>query len=168
MAGGGYLYFRYNHLMLKLIPMTATEYEVFLERTIPEYAEDKIRAGVWAESEALEQSRREFSADLPQGLQTKNQYLYTLYNGTQAVGLIWLRANMDRPMKSGFVLELYVDEKQRGKGYGRQAMLLIEQRARELGLKSIGLHVFGPNEIARHLYESIGYEVTSVNMSKTI
>ena len=61
--------------MSKLIPMTQTEYEVFLERTIPEYAADKVRAGQWAESEALERSRKEFLSDLPQGVQTKDNYL---------------------------------------------------------------------------------------------
>jgi ribosomal protein S18 acetylase RimI-like enzyme len=154
--------------MSKLVPMTQIEYKVFLERTISEYAKDKVRAGDWAESEALERSRKEFLADLPQGIQTKNQYLYTLYDEDQSVGLIWLRANVDRPTKDGFILELYVDEKQRGKGYGKQAMLLIEEKARGLGLKSIGLHVFGVNKVARNLYEAVGYEVTSVNMSKTI
>ena len=154
--------------MSKLIPMTQAEYEVFLERTIPEYAEDKVRSGDWAESEALERSRREFLADLPQGIQSKNQYLYTLYDDDQAVGLIWLRANVDRPTRDGFILELYVDEEQRGKGYGKQAMLLIEEKARELGLKSIGLHVFGSNKAARNLYEAVGYEITSLNMSKRL
>jgi ribosomal protein S18 acetylase RimI-like enzyme len=148
--------------------MTQAEYEVFLERTIPEYAADKVRAGQWAESEALERSRKEFLADLPQGVQTKDNYLYTLYDGDTAVGLIWMRAYLDRPTKEGFIFELYVDENQRGKGYGKQAMLLIEEKARELGLKAIGLHVFGSNKVARTLYETIGYEVTSVNMSKTI
>lgn len=148
--------------------MTETEYEVFLERTIPEYAEDKVRAGDWAESEALERSRNEFLVDLPQGVQTPNNYLYTLYDGDNAVGLIWMRANVDRPTKDGFIFELYVEEKYRGKGYGKQAMFLIEEKARGLGLKSIGLHVFGSNQIARNLYEAAGYEVTSVNMSKTL
>ncbi len=154
--------------MSKLIPMTQAEYDVFLERTIPEYAEDKVRAGYWAESEALEKSRKEFSDLLPEGIQTKNHYLYTLYDNDQAVGLIWLCANVDRPTKNGFIFELYVDESQRGKGYGKEAMLLIEEKARDLGLKSIGLHVFGSNKIARNLYEGIGYEVTSVNMSKAL
>jgi len=154
--------------MSKLVPMTETEYEVFLERTIPEYAEDKVRAGYYAESDALERSRKEFLALLPQGVHTKNHYLYTLYDGDDAVGLIWLRANVDTPLKDGFIFELYVDEKQRGKGYGKQAMLLIEEKARELGLKSIGLHVFGSNKIARNLYEAVGYQVTSVNMSKSL
>ncbi len=154
--------------MSKLIPMTQTELEVFLERTIPEYAEDKVRAGHWAESEALERSRKEFADELPQGLQTKNNYLYTLYDGNDAVGMIWMRANVDRPTNDGFILELYVEESQRGKGYGKQIMLLIEEKARELGLKAIGLHVFGSNKVAQNLYKAVGYEVTSVNMSKTL
>jgi ribosomal protein S18 acetylase RimI-like enzyme len=148
--------------------MTQTELEVFLERTIPEYAEDKVRAGHWAKSEALERSRKEFTDELPQGLQTQNNYLYTLYDGENAVGLIWMRANVDRPTNDGFILELYVEENQRGKGYGKQIMLLIEEKARELGLKAIGLHVFGSNKIAQNLYKAVGYEVTSVNMSKTL
>lgn len=148
--------------------MTPAEYEVFLERTIPEYAADKVRAGQWAESEALERSRKEFLADLPQGVQTKDNYLYTLYDGDTAVGLIWMRAYLDRPTKDGFIFELYVNENQRGKGYGKQAMLLVEEKARELGLKSMSLHVFGSNKIARNLYEALGYEITSVNMNKTL
>ena len=79
-----------------------------------------------------------------------------------------MRANVDRPTKDGFILELYVEEDQRGRGYGKQAMLLIEEKARELGLKSIGLHVFGSNQIARNLYEAVGYEIKSVNMSKVL
>jgi ribosomal protein S18 acetylase RimI-like enzyme len=148
--------------------MTPAEYEVFLERTIPEYASDKIRAGQWVESEALERSRKEFLADLPQGVQTRDNYLYTLFDGDTAVGLIWMRTYLDRPTKEGFIFELYVEEKYRGKGYGKQAMFLIEEKARELGLKSIGLHVFGSNKIARNLYEAVGYEVTNVNMSKAL
>lgn len=154
--------------MSKLIPMTQTEYDAFLKRIIPEYADDKVRAGYWAESEALGKSHNEFKGLLPQGLQTKKHYFYTLYDVDQSVGMIWLRANLDHPTQDGFIFELYIDENQRGKGYGRQAMLLIEEKARELGLKSIGLHVFGSNKVARNLYESVGYETTSVNMSKTL
>lgn len=154
--------------MPKLIPMTQAEYEVFLERTVSEYAADKVRAGQWDGSDALERSRMEFLDDLPQGVETKNQYLYTVFDREQAVGLIWLSVNSNDPAKSGFISELYVDEGWRGKGYGRQAMLLIEEKARELGLKSIGLHVFGVNQAARNLYEAVGYEITSLNMKKVL
>ena len=69
--------------------------------------------------------------------------------------MIWLRADLVGPIKNGFIFELYVDEKFRGKGYGKQAMLLIAEKARKLGLTSLGLHVFAVNNVARNLYESV-------------
>ena len=159
---------QYNHPMPTLIPMTQPEYEAFVERVIPEYAADNVRAGYWSESEALEKSREATEKLLPNGLQTENHYLYTLYDGSDAVGMIWIRADLESPIKNGFIFELYVDEKFRGKGYGKQAMLLIEEKARELGLKSLGLHVFAVNTVARKLYESVGYEVSSLNMTKKL
>ncbi len=154
--------------MLKLIPMTQPEYEAFLARIIPDYAAENVRAGYWDEAEALEKSRKQTEELLLQGLQTKNHYLYTLYDGENAVGMIWLRADVDRPKKSGFIFDVEIDEKFRGKGYGKQVMLLIEDKARELGLQSIGLHVFASNKVARNLYESIGYETSSLNMIKQL
>ncbi len=148
--------------------MTQPEFDAFLAQAVPEYAADNVRAGYWDEAEALEKSRKEFEMLLPQGLQSENHYLYTVYNGENAVGLIWMRANMDRPTKSGFIFDIRIDEKFRGKGYGKQAMLLIEEKARELGLKSIGLHVFAYNKVAKNLYESIGYDVSSLNMVKKL
>ena len=154
--------------MSKLVPMTQPEYEAFLARLIPEYAADNVKAGYWDEAEALEKSRKQTESLLPQGLQTRDHYLYTLYDGDEAVGLIWLRAETDRPKKSGFIFDVEIGEKFRGKGYGKQIMLLIEGKARELGLQSIGLHVFASNSVARNLYESIGYEVSSLNMIKNL
>ena len=154
--------------MSKLIPMTQPEYDAFLERLIPEYAADNVRAGYWDESEALENSRKETARLLPEGLQSKDHYLFSLYDGDQAVGIIWLKANVDRPVKSGFIFHVEIKEEFRGKGYGKQIMLLIEEKARELGLKSIGLHVFGYNTAAKNLYEGIGYETSSLNMIKKL
>ena len=42
------------------------------------------------------------------------------------------------------------------------------EKARELDLKSIGLHVFAYNKVAKNLYESMGYEVSSLNMIKKL
>jgi ribosomal protein S18 acetylase RimI-like enzyme len=148
--------------------MTQSEYDVFYARLVPEYAADNVRAGYWDESEALEKSRKQTEQLLSHGLQTKDHYLYTLYDGDQAVGLIWLKANPDQPVKSGFIFDVEIEEKFRGKGYGRQIMTLIEGKARELGLKSMGLHVFAYNNVAKHLYESLGYEVSSLNMMKQL
>jgi ribosomal protein S18 acetylase RimI-like enzyme len=45
---------------------------------------------------------------------------------------------------------------------------LVEARARELGAKSVELHVFGHNYVAQALYEKVGYNVTSITMAKPI
>ena len=74
--------------MPTLVPMTQVEYDAFIERVVPEYAEDKVRAGQWAASDALERSRKEYLDDLPQGVETKSQYLYTVFEGDKEVGMI--------------------------------------------------------------------------------
>ena len=47
-------------------------------------------------------------------------------------------------------------------------MLLLEEELRERGIPRIGLNVFGRNAVARHLYESVGYQISSIQMSKDI
>ena len=151
--------------MSTLLPMSGPEFDLFLERSIPEYAEDKVRAGNWTEAESLERSRKEFEELLPQGLNTSDNFLYTLYNDDKEVlGMIWIKVDQ----LSAFIYEVYIEEKFRGKGNGKSIMLLLEEKAREMGLKTLKLHVFGSNHVARRLYETVGYETTNVNMSKTL
>ena len=47
-------------------------------------------------------------------------------------------------------------------------MLLGEEHARSHGARSLGLSVFGFNTGARGLYDSLGYETTSVKMLKKL
>lgn len=158
---------RYNHPMTKLAPMTQTEYDAFLARSVPEYAAEHVRAGDWLESESLEKSRKEFDMLLPQGLKSEDNFLYTLHDGDDAVGMIWMKVK-NQPLKSGFIYDVFIEERFRGKGHGKTLMLLLEEKARELELKSLDLHVFGSNHVARKLYETIGYEIKHVMMSKTL
>jgi ribosomal protein S18 acetylase RimI-like enzyme len=47
-------------------------------------------------------------------------------------------------------------------------MLLAEEQAHGAGATEIGLNVFGYNAVARGLYESLGYETTSLQMRKEL
>ena len=60
------------------------------------------------------------------------------------------------------------DEAFRGRGYGREAMLLAEAEARGRGMRSIGLKVHGSNAAARSLYASLGYDVITQQMKKSL
>lgn len=147
--------------------MTQNEYELFLERSISEYAAEHVRAGDWLESESLEKARKEFDTLLPQGLNTQDNFLYTLHDGADAIGMIWMKVRY-QPAKHGYIYDVYIEEKFRGKGYGKSLMFLLEEKAREMELISLDLHAFGHNHVARNLYETIGYEVTHVMMSKKL
>ena len=151
-----------------LAPMTQVEFDTYFEILVPDYAADNVRAGYWAEDEALEKSRKQTEGLLSEGLQTKDHYLYTLRDNDQYIGMIWLKAELDRPVKSGFIFDVRIEEEFRGKGYGKEIMLLIEEKARELGIKRMGLHVFGYNDVAKNLYERIGYKYSSYNMLKDL
>jgi ribosomal protein S18 acetylase RimI-like enzyme len=47
-------------------------------------------------------------------------------------------------------------------------MLAAEALLREEGKAAVDLNVFGFNTIARHLYESMGYEVVATQMTKKL
>ena len=156
--------------MIRLDPMTHADLGPFEEHDILEYAAEQTRGGFWSEAEAIERSRQEHKKLLPDGLATKNHFLYTIQDADQgrAVGALWLMVNLDSPRPSGFILDLEIDEPYRRKGYGRAAMLELERLARGMGLRQLGLNVFAHNAGARALYESLGYGLGSLNMLKDL
>ncbi len=156
--------------MVKLVPMTQAEFEAFEEHDILEYAEAEVRAGYWSEADALEKARAAHRRLLPDGLATKDHYLYTIREVKRdaAVGVLWMMVNVESAKPSGFVCDIEIRPSQRRKGYARAAMLELEAVSRAMGLQQLGLHVFAYNNAARALYESLGYTVASVNMLKDL
>ena len=45
------------------------------------------------------------------------------------------------PKNTLFIYDIVIEEHRRGKGYGKAALLLLEDRARALGKRRIALHV---------------------------
>lgn len=154
--------------MIRLVPMTKNEFEIYLETAIPDYAAVKVSAGDWSEEEALERSHKSYHGLLPQGVQTEHNYLFCIQieESDEKIGMVWMKH--EAPRTHGFIFDISLDEAQRGKGYGKQAMLALEEKARDLGLETIGLHVFAYNTAAMKLYKGLGYEVTSQNMTKRL
>ncbi len=60
------------------------------------------------------------------------------------------------------------DEEFRRRGYGRQALLTLEAKVKDLGIDKIALHVFAHNRVAQALYESAGFEMTGIYMTKKL
>ncbi len=156
--------------MVILNSMTEQDYEGFLSQSIIDYAEDKVKAGTWAPSEAQELSRKSFEQLLPEGLNTPNSYLYAVVDPAVdvKVGYLWIHIS-DEPLgRSAFIYDIMIYENFQGKGYGTQTMSALEEEAKRLQVDKILLHVFGHNKIALGLYQKMGYEVTDISMSKRL
>ena len=151
--------------MVKLEPLRQENFEQFLEREIREYAVDHVRNGNWPTEGALERSKQEFEQYLPDGIHSRDQYLYSIIddNGNQ-IGVLWVQ------VKDGtaFILDFVIDEAFRGKGYGKQALAAMDEKLRSMKVESVGLHVFGDNITAQELYKKAGFRITGIHMKKVL
>jgi RimJ/RimL family protein N-acetyltransferase len=142
------------------------ELPAWLEAARRFYVNDLERHAGLTKTEAEEKAVRDHRALFPDGKPIAGQHLFTIEDeGGGAIGRLWFAAR-----SSGVVwlYEIELDERVRGRGLGREAMLAFEQRARELGAEKVTLNVFGGNEVARSLYRSLGYAEESVHMGKRL
>lgn len=154
--------------MVSLRKMTDDEFEAFFDDDIAAFASEKVRAGNWSPEESIEKSRAAHSRLLPEGLHSPHQHFFTIEAEGEAVGRLWLSTDPEAGAGTGFIYDLFVEEKSRRRGVASEAMRLLEREARRLGLTRLALHVFAFNTQARDLYDKLGYQVTNLNMAKSI
>jgi mycothiol synthase len=84
------------------------------------------------------------------------------------VGWVWYgRHGPDRP-GMGWIYQLDVDEPHRSQGYGTAILAAAEADLVRHGVRSAGLFVRGDNVRAQRLYERLGFELMSQEMSKPL
>ena len=156
--------------MVRLEKMAAEDFDTYIEKLTANYAKDNVRSGRWTREEALEKSVSQINSLLPEGIETQNHVFFSIVDeGTgDVVGYIWLHIAPGEGPKKAFIYDLIIFEKFRKRGYGRAALVALEEYAKEKGIASISLHVFAHNAAAFSLYRKMGYEVTSMNMTKNI
>jgi ribosomal protein S18 acetylase RimI-like enzyme len=150
--------------------MTESEFKTYLAEDIKVLAEVNVRNGYWDESDALEKSKQAHDQLLPDGLATKDQYLFSIVEETngEAVGVLWLEIKSNRPIPSAFIYDIRINEGLRGRGYGRQSLYAAENLLRSMNIKTLSLHVFADNTAAKKLYDKAGFAVISYNMRKNL
>lgn len=156
--------------MVRLVPMTESEFQAYRKFAVEDYAQEHVRAGNWHPSEALQKAEKEFAQLLPDGVASKKQHLYTIMddqNGLK-VGMIWFAVNDKAPRPFVFIYDFLVYEEFRRRGYGTQTLRALEERVKEMGIDTIRLHVFGYNQAAVDLYQKVGFEMTNINMAKRL
>lgn len=153
---------------VSLVPVTPERFPTWRERSCAEYESDLIALGE-APQAARQHASDSMERAFPANASTVSNAVFDLVDDTgEAVGYLWVGRDLSGDITSWWVWDVVVDPAHRGKGLGRMAMQLAEDYARSQGALTLGLSVFGFNKVARGLYESLGYETTSVKMRKRL
>jgi ribosomal protein S18 acetylase RimI-like enzyme len=153
---------------LSLRPMTDDEFAAWWDLTIAQHAQLVSNATGRPLETELDDARQLLPKVLPAGQATEGMDFFVLEDGSAIdVGWLWLGRSPNDP-DAGFVWDIIIDEPFRGRGFGRAAMLAAERHFVGQGKTRVGLQVSGGNDVARTLYESLGYSTIMTEMSKRL
>jgi ribosomal protein S18 acetylase RimI-like enzyme len=156
--------------MIVLRPMTPIEFDEFKKNSQHDFATVLASTEHIAISECLKNASEQFDRLVPEGLASSDQYFFKALDETlgEPIGYLWLGVQNRFGRKIMSINDIQVSVINRGKGFGKQLMKLVESEAKKVGAVRIRLHVFHSNEIAKKLYLSMGFQVTSLNMIKDL
>jgi len=156
--------------VLQLRSMREGEYAAYLEYFIPDYAIEVAASFGLSAADALARVQREIAADLPDGIHTEGHRLLCLVDPAGSaealVGYLWIKPDLAN--RSVFINDFEILPAHRGLGLGKQAMAVLARDMRREGFEQIRLRVAPDNARARHVYEAAGFQVTGINMSKSL
>ena len=135
-------------LEIKLVKLDEAPFHEYREHLARDYAEDKVRAGVWSQAEAESRSSRELDELLPEGPATRDHFLYLVWDDSvpAEVGIVWFAVKNSGVGRTIWIYDIIIHERFRRRGYARRTLELVDDKARELGASTVELHVFGHNE----------------------
>lgn len=157
-------------MAIRFVPFGEADFMSWLLQAIPAFALTNVQDGRWTLAESIEKSQQAHAELLPQGLQTPGQFFVHLHDAaTDApVGSMWWAEAPKGGVLEAYVYNIEIDAALRGRGHARAAFAELERDVRTRGVAQLGLHVFGHNAGARRLYESLGFEPTSITLRKVL
>jgi ribosomal protein S18 acetylase RimI-like enzyme len=154
---------------LTIRPMRADEYAPWLANEVTAYAADLTDSGTLSAADAAQVSIAGYEELLPDGLATPGSEWAVVEADRLAVATIWVSHDLTDvgalPGGLSFVYSVETVPGQRGRGYGRAAMLAGEAMTARAGNTHLALNVFGHNNAAIRLYDKLGYRVLDQSRS---
>ncbi len=148
--------------------MSQDEYSKYSEPQLESYAQDIARNFKRPIDEVRIDAKEQVNRTLKDGLSTQGHFLFNVIEKKtgETIGRIWY--NVEKDKKRAFLYDILIHKAYRGKGYGRKTLQLLEAKLRDMGIKQLGLHVFGDNQVAINLYKTQDYYTASFNMQKDL
>ena len=94
--------------------------------------------------------------------------VFVLRSDDDHAGMLWMGVSKDQYTcdDTGYLLGLFVEERLRGRGFGKELVRSAESWCKEKHLISMTLNVGSVNSGALALYESMGYKCQSIVMRR--
>ena len=155
---------------LKMIPMTTTDFERFVESSSTDYAEQCRLTDLPSLATSQPQARANLLALLPQGLATPGHYLMLLQEEESgaSVGEIWFAEVKEDDRTFAFLYDLTIDAAYRRRGFASAALELLLEEVRLRGLDNLSLNVFAHNTAAQALYRKAGFIASEITMVRPL
>ena len=154
-------------MAVTLQPMSPEAIGPWLEQSKADFIADRIDTGEDPESARLSTDAMS-EALFPGGVPAAGQFVFVVTDDASPVGSLWLGLTLTGPPDTWWVWSIEIEMAARGRGLGRQTMRLAEEFARARGATKLDLTVFRNNTVARGLYESLGYRISTTHMSKEL
>jgi ribosomal protein S18 acetylase RimI-like enzyme len=155
-------------------PLTATlvafrddELAAWLPVSLAEYIESRMGAGETREVATRIPTEQRASL-FPGGVPAPGHHLFSVVVDGERVGMVWLGPSFDQEDLGRYLFNVEIDADQRGRGYGRAAVRAAEAWAAAQGATRLSLNVWGGNDVARSLYDSLGYVVAATHMYRDL
>jgi ribosomal protein S18 acetylase RimI-like enzyme len=155
-------------------PLTATlvafrddELATWLPVSLAEYVESRMGAGETREV-ATRIATEQRASLFPGGAPAPGHHLFRVVVDGERVGMVWLGPTADDDDVGRYLFNVEIDADKRGRGYGRAAMRAAEAWAATQGATRLSLNVWGGNDVARSLYDSLGYVVAATHMYRDL
>src|SRR5699024_3590637 len=118
---------------ISLAPMTPDRFMQYARVSTEAFASALLGADGYTPEEAIAESRRQFDVNLPHGVESAGQHLYTVASAEREIGILWFALQDRNEQRHAFIYDIEVLPQHRGQGYGKAVMLAAEQDAQRLG-----------------------------------
>jgi ribosomal protein S18 acetylase RimI-like enzyme len=147
--------------------MSDQDLKTWLPTMWEDYRQSLVDTGFTSEEATLNIGQNE-QALFIDGAPNDDQHFFDVMDDATKVGTLWLATREKRNSGEWFVYDIEFNEEFRGNGFGRSTMQGAEDYVKGQGGTRLALNVFGPNLVARSLYESMGYNAMAIGMRKDL
>ncbi len=151
--------------MIKLEKMTHDQFHRFQAVAINNYADALSKSKVISVEDAKQISKNEFDAVFTEGLNAPPFFVVnSLLLGTHLIGFIWYGVTST----TATIYDIFIYKRYRNKGYGTEALSILQGELKKQHIKYITLNVFSHNQGAIDFYQKHKFTIDAYTMIKKI